>query len=251
MSYLEMSRARVIGQGWPALVLVALIGVAGCSGDSDNPVAPAATNQLVNLDAIPLDRDWAPGLVRSGYPFPADADQCVANVMDAYGERQLDPYRRMLNIDFQFVLLPEVVEQYGLPDAFFDLKEESGSAWRLLTGQPSDETGRAVSSIAVDAYVPNGAWTPVEASDPYFGGVEGAMVRDYDVRLRFQTTGPMYQVDGVVTYCVVPVEVEVGGVMRTAYQLRGQIDHTGTPVARESTSWSMIKVLYRLSDPAS
>lgn len=239
---------RAVG-AWAALVVLLLVGAPGCGNDSTSPVAPATPSledQLGTLGAVPLDRNWVPALLRSGYELPDTPDQAVANFMDAYGARQFDPYRQMLHADYRFVLLPQVVEDFGLRDDTLDVKDEVAISWRIFHGGISEFTGRAIDDVSVDLLDPREQWQDVPADDPHFGGFDGAQMRTYQVNLSFEVreAALIYQVVGPVTFYVAPVEVEVDGAMRTVYQVLGQVDHTDRPAATEGATWSQIKAYY-------
>lgn len=152
----------------------------------------------------------------------------------------------MLHADFQFVLLPQVIEDFDLPVDALDVKDEIATAWRIFHGELSEISDRAVEDVAVDLYDPRDDWQDVPASDPRFGGFADAQMRSYQVSLSFVMSGAelVYRVTGDVVFYVAPVEVEADGTMRTVYQLLGQVDHTEAPAATEGATWSQIKVFY-------
>jgi hypothetical protein len=206
---------------------VLLLAAAGCK-DKDDP-APIDVPQDV-------------------LPFPDTPDQLMANFETAYAGMDLDVYRdEVLAEAYDFVLTPETVEHFGLPDGIFDLADELAITAKMFAGQPN-EAGRVVSDIEVQVLQPQGAWLPVPETDPNFSGIPDALVRTYNMLIYFNMHGQFrYEVQGSQIFCVAPDTVLHEGALTPRYRLRGQVDQAAWHLDKgtENTTWGSLKALFR------
>jgi hypothetical protein len=210
------------------LACVALLAIGGC--DKGEPPCPPP-----------------PPIQQTGLPFPDTPDRLVANFKTAYANMDLNAYRDEVLADaYDFVLLPETVMAFGLPDGTFDHTDELAIAAKMFSGHPN-EAGRVVSEVEIRVFQPQSDWLPVAETDSTFGGIPGALVRNYDVLIYFDMEGEFrHEVQGMQIFCVVADTVMHEGAPTPRYRLRGQIDLTtvGREKPAEDASWGEVKALF-------
>jgi hypothetical protein len=181
-------------------------------------------------------------------PFPDTPDQLMANFETSYPDLDLDTYRDEILADaYTFVLQQGTVEEFGLPDNLYNRDDELAIAEHLFSGHPN-LNGKVLTDIEIQTLQPQGAWMPVAADDPYFGGVPGAQFRNYTLLFYFNVQGDFrYEILGNQLFYVTPDTVLYEGAMTPRYRLRGQLDQTGAMPAQrtEGATWSTVKALWQ------
>jgi hypothetical protein len=181
-------------------------------------------------------------------PFPDTPNQLMQNFVTAYENMDLGPYRdEILSPNYTFVLLPETVEEFELPDNLYEHADEVAISQHMFTGQPN-RNGRVLANIEIQVLQPQGTWLTVPPSDPYFGGFPGAIFRNYSLLFYFNTQGDFrYEIYGNQLFYVSVETVMHDGVMTPRYLLLGQLDLTSgywVNKATESMTWSSVKALW-------
>jgi len=195
----------------PLLLVLPLLAAGGClfSPDDDNsPPGGGGGNE--------------------GLPFPGTPDQLIENFQTVYEARDFLVYtEQILHPQYTFVLQEQTVEDFGLPDNLYEYEDEVVIAQKLFSESPGSN-GQVITQIDVERMQPQGVWQDVDDSDQYFGGIENAQRRTYDVKLVLFVQGQNLQliVEGNVIFYVAGTEVEYQGQTRLYYQLLGQWDFT-------------------------
>lgn len=161
-------------------------------------------------------------------PFPDTPDKLIANFQTVYEDRDLLKYTEaILHQQYKFILQDQTVEDFGLPDEIYEYEDEVQIATKLFSESPGRD-GNVISQIDVDIMQPQGVWQPVDDSDQYFGGIENAQKRTYNVRLVFFVQGENLQliVEGTVIFYVAGTPTEHQGQTKLYHQLLGQWDFT-------------------------
>ncbi len=163
-------------------------------------------------------------------------DALVAAFLVLYTGQDLATYRdNLLAPDYLFVLQPQTVVDFELPDDVFTFADEAAIAAAMFSGQ-LNARGEVLDSIEVQEFTPQGTWLDVEATDPNFGDVPGARVRTYAITMVFNIVGEQrYEVSGLQLIYVTGDNCH----------LLGQVDLTGDGKGTEAASWSDIKALWR------
>jgi hypothetical protein len=163
------------------------------------------------------------------------ADATVAAFRIAYQDQDLAGYRDdLLAPGYEFVLHPQAVVDFELPSDVFTYADEVAIAEAMFSGQPNS-LGEVLASVDVEAFRPEGQWQNVEASDPNFGDVPGALVRAYSVQIYFNIEGDQrYEVSGS----------QLVYVTGDFCHLLGQVDLTMDGKGVEGASWSDVKALW-------
>lgn len=212
----------------PTLLLSAMLAslflLSACS-DTSVPVAPDADDVAKRQPSSRLNPDW----LGEGLPpeaVPGTPDELVASYRLAHDQRDPELLDLLLNADFRFV---------KLDGQAWDRVADYSIMTKMMVGR-AGINGLTIADMSVDFFIPMGVWTPVPSNDPYFGGVDSASSRAYDVRISYELAGQqlVLQVRGVVVFYVVPR----GGM----YQLLGLVDLTNGRT--EDTSWTAIKSLF-------
>jgi hypothetical protein len=184
----------------------------------------------------------------TGLPFADTPDQLMANFETAYTDMNLDAYRDEVLADaYDFVLLPETVDCFGLLDGTFGHADELAITQKMFSGQPN-EAGRVLADLEITEFQPQGGWLPVAETDSTFGGIPGALLRRYDVLMFANMQGEFrYVVQGMQIFCVAPDTVLHEGAPTPRYRLRGQIDLTVVNLdkATDVAPWGTLKALFR------
>jgi hypothetical protein len=162
-----------------------------------------------------------------GLPFPDTPDKLIANFKTVYSAMDINRYRdEILSPDYTFVLQAETVEEFQLSDNIYEYADEVAIADKMFSGQPNLQD-RVLSAIEIQTLQPQGAWLPVPANDPYFGGFPGARFRNYSLLFYFNMQGDFrYEVRGDQLFYVTADTVMHNGVMTPRYKLLGQLDQT-------------------------
>ncbi len=160
-------------------------------------------------------------------PFADDPDQLIANFKTVYTDMNINLYRdEVLSEDYTFVLQAETVEEFQLSDNIYEYADEIVIAEKMFSGQPNSQN-RVLSTIEIQVLQPQGAWLPVPANDPYFGGFPGARFRNYSILSYFNMQGDFrYEIQGNVLFYVTADTVMHEGAMTPRYKLLGQLDQT-------------------------
>jgi len=197
---------------------------------------------LVGVDSLACTVSEGP------LPFPDTPDKLIANFKTVYGEMDLTNYRdEILSPDYTFVLQAETVEEFGLPSNIFEYADEVEIAAKMFSGLPN-QLGKVLTGIESQVLQPEGAWMPVAANDPYFGGFPGARVRNYSMLFYFNSQDAFrYEVRGNQMFYVTADTVMHNGVMTPRYKLLGQLDMTTIlPAQRtEGVTWGTVKALWQ------
>jgi hypothetical protein len=179
-------------------------------------------------------------------PFPNTPSQCMQNFVTAYEAMDLGSYRdEILSPDYTFVLLPETVEEFDLPDNLYEHADEIAISEHMFSGRPNAE-GRVLANIQIQVLQPEGVWLPVPVNDPYFGGYPGAIFCNYSLLMYFNIQGNFrYEIQGNQLFYLAAETIRHDGVMTPRYLLLGQRDLAGwSNKATESTTWSSVKALW-------
>lgn len=212
-----------------ALTLVLLAGLVAATGckDNDDPVVPQTPQYTL--------------------PFPETPDQLMTNFRTAYRTQDLATYGdEVLAATYTFVLQEATVEEFGLTSNLIDRAGEIAVSQDMFNAVPNS-LGQVIAAIEVQSLQGQGDWLPVPATDLHFGGIPGALVRNYNVLIYFNLTADFrYEVRGDELFYVVPDTVEYEGAMTPRYRLCGQLDQTSiSPKAgTESSNWSGVKALW-------
>jgi len=210
------------------VAVLAALTVAGCFGGDDED----GTGRLI-VGPPPV-------------PFADTPDQAIANFATAYEARDMSIYTdHVLHAQYRFVLQQQTVEDFGLPDNLYEYEDEVALSTKLFGEQPGS-SGQIITQIDVERLQPQGVWDVVGDSDQYFGDVENAMRRTYNVKIIGFVQGQNLQliVEGNVIFYVAPVTIEWDGETHEVYRLLGNWDYTAGK-ATQSTTWSSLKALYR------
>jgi len=150
----------------------------------------------------------------SNYVFPDSADKLIANFELAYGDRNLDEYRKVLSEDYKFIAREN--EEY-------DYETEIGIASKMFQ-ELAGEGGIAIQDITVDTLHPEGTWQPTPENDANFGGFPDSVYRLYNVSMQFKILNQnlIYIVEGPVIFYVKSIQVSEG----TRFEMLGQVDQT-------------------------
>lgn len=164
-------------------------------------------------------------------PFPSTPEQLMANFKTVYTDMDLVRYREeILSPDYVFVLQGETVEEFGLPDNIFEYEDELRIAGKMFGGEENSRQ-QVLTAIEMPTLQPQGAWLPVPATDPYFGGV-GAVVCNYNLLSYFNMRGDFrFEVRGSTLFYAVATEEMHDGVLTPRYRLLGQVDATAMKAA--------------------
>ena len=182
-------------------------------------------------------------------PRPKTVGVPLAELMPAfsasYGEMQIYQFTKLLHEDFQMILLPETLDDWGWANDFYF--NNSGMVTihtNLFGGEPGvSAVGKPfppVESIVVELFEPQGVWAPIPAEDSYFGE-SGGQWASYMVQIVFWYGEQSYQlrVQQVVNFYAVPVTE--GGSLYQLLGIRGL-----SPVRKsEEASWDGVLALYR------
>jgi hypothetical protein len=166
-------------------------------------------------------------IIEPSLPFPDTPDKLMANFRTVYTAMNITKYREeILSPDYTFVLQDATVEFFGLPDNIYEYADEIVIAEKMFSGQPN-LNGKVLTDIEIQTLQPQGAWMPVAANDPYFGGFPGAQFRNYTLLFYFNVQGSFrYEVQGNQLFYVTAEEIMHNGVMTPRYKLLGQFDQT-------------------------
>jgi hypothetical protein len=175
----------------------------------------------------PDDAGGPDPIVEDPLPFPDDPDQLIANFKTVYSGMDHTRYRdEILSPDYTFVLQVETVEEFGLSSNIYEYADEVAISAKMFSGLPNLR-GKVLTAIEMQVLQPEGAWLPVAANDPYFGGFPGARVRNYSMLFYFNSQDAFrYEVRGNQMFYVTADTVMRNGVMTPRYKLLGQLDLT-------------------------
>jgi hypothetical protein len=160
-------------------------------------------------------------------PWPDTPDKLMDNFETVYTGMDLVGYREeVLSPHYTFVLQNETVEEFQLPDNLYEFSEDVAIHDKMFSGQPNSD-GKVLTDIEIQELQPEGAWLPVTATDPYFGGYPGAKFRNYSLLFYFNVQGDFrYEVRGNSLFYVTADTLMHNGVMTPRYRLLGQLDQT-------------------------
>ena len=162
-------------------------------------------------------------------PPPADTgDQLMDNFVFAYGDCGVVDYGDLLHVDFVF---------HGGENVTFDRTEELATFTAMCAGE-AGVGGIAFEDIALHSLTAVEVWQPVPVNNQFFGDVDGAMYRGYDIAIDYKVAGQalIYQVRGLAVFYA----VNVGDV----WQLLGIVDHTNGSKSTEAHSWTSVRSLF-------
>lgn len=180
--------------------------------------------------------------------FSDSPDKLMQNVVTMY--ETMDPalFTKLMHPDHVTVLRQFTTNDFPDLGPTLDMTEERRIHDRMFSGQDvTDPYGAwvpGIEAITFQTFVRQGAWTTSAPTD----AIPNTVFALYDVVILFDR-GQNYTTlrpQGAIKFYVTHRDSTVNGYTRPFYQLRGQVDLTGSwKAAGETVSWGSVKALFR------
>ena len=203
--------------------LVLLLAPAGCIFSPDNGTDPPPKG-----DPLP------PALTR---------EQAMTNFQTVYEKMDYTGYLTVIDPSFKIYLTTDTIQEFGLPQDYFDYDEESRIAQNMFSGnaitRPNGDIVPGIVGIDFVTFFAEDGWVQTQPDDR----IPDAWRAPFRVDIIFHQGSRDVRVQGKIHFYLKEIEADGG----TTYRMVGQVDETGQYPAKptEGWSWGTVKALYR------
>lgn len=218
---------KTYGKSSLAVVLIALavsgfLAISGCSDDD-----PVKVNEVSSIGA-------------------QSPDELVSYFLAAYGGMDFPGYQSILDSEFLMILSDATISEYPGLGTTINYSEEERIHERMFSGDnvtdPNGYLILGVSAITFNVFNLMGAWAATDNEEMF----PNTVWAPYQVDLRIdRSQSYSSRTDGLVKIYARSHEVTVNGKVETYFLLAGMVDLTGLYKGSESTTWGIIKGMYR------
>ncbi|MFO7610129.1 MAG: hypothetical protein R6X35_13250 [Candidatus Krumholzibacteriia bacterium] len=160
-------------------------------------------------------------------PFPNSPEVLMANFQKVYEDRNIDGYREVIDPEFRIYLSQATIDEFGIPDGYFDYDEEVLIAERMFSGSPfirqSGAITPGITRIQFDYFQPETTWEVSPADDR----IPNALRAQYRVNFTIeQGNEGRLKIEGIIEFYLRSEQVEHQGRTQNRFWMVGQVDYT-------------------------
>ena len=150
--------------------------------------------------------------------------QLMENFQTVYKNRDYKGYLKVVDPSFKIYLLQSTIDDYSLPQEFFDYDQDSQITYNMFSGNAIQRGDVLVPGITGISMTLNQtlAWATSPADDK----IPDAEWAPYDVEIIIDQGSKRLKITGTINFYVKGFQENVNGTTKTIYRMVGQVDNT-------------------------